>query len=686
MMHHHPHHPWPLPSSPTPLLLPFLLSLFLSSFLPPSFSDVHYLQLYKACSTTRQFSCGNRIISFSYPFRHQESPPQCGYPDAALSCNDTDHTLTIDIGNKPYRVKDDNIDSATNLVTVVDRDFVGNPCPRPSETTTLGPAPFEYTDDDVNATFFIDCPANLPSPLVSISCLENIAAGRRSYYWLGNGRLPYGQMNTCEISFVQVPTTRTAFDQSTTYGEDYAEALQEGFTLKWPAEIAVWCSACNGSGGVCGYESSKPTCFCSDGSATDGSCHKRSHTKKIIIIGVSVGVGGLVIVSFLGLFLYRRKRRNQLSPVLLSRRASSEPISSKKDPELGDGQHYGTQVFEYEELQEATDGFNASNEVGEGGFGTVYKGNLRDGRTVAIKRLFENNFRRVEQFMTEVDILSSHRHPNLVSLYGCTSRRSRQLLLVYEYVPNGTVADHLHGPRAREEGLSWPVRMSIAIETAEALSYLHAVTPPIIHRDVKTNNILLDHRFRVKVADFGLSRLFPLNVTHVSTVPQGTPGYVDPEYHRCYQLTDKSDVYSFGVVLVELMASKPAVDITRQRHEINLAKMAIDKIQNEELDQLVDPKLWRQSNGEVIWMIRQVAEVAFGCLQEEGDMRPTMKEVLEALRGIQGKGSNRKKGAEAGDAIAKDDDCSLQRERPQHSPDTVTTVWESRLTTPNASV
>ncbi|KAJ8476132.1 hypothetical protein OPV22_019859 [Ensete ventricosum] len=304
MMHHHPHHPWPLPSSPTPLLLPFLLSLFLSSFLPPSFSDVHYLQLYKACSTTRQFSCGNRIISFSYPFRHQESPPQCGYPDAALSCNDTDHTLTIDIGNKPYRVKDDNIDSATNLVTVVDRDFVGNPCPRPSETTTLGPAPFEYTDDDVNATFFIDCPANLPSPLVSISCLENIAAGRRSYYWLGNGRLPYGQMNTCEISFVQVPTTRTAFDQSTTYGEDYAEALQEGFTLKWPAEIAVWCSACNGSGGVCGYESSKPTCFCSDGSATDGSCHKRSHIKKIIIIGSVAGPVGFVLVC-VALFLYR---------------------------------------------------------------------------------------------------------------------------------------------------------------------------------------------------------------------------------------------------------------------------------------------------------------------------------------------------------------------------------------------
>ncbi|CAL9762657.1 unnamed protein product [Musa acuminata subsp. burmannicoides] len=492
-------------------------------------------------------------------------------------------------------------------------------------------------------------------------------------------------MNACGRWFVQVPMNRTTFKQLMNGDTNYAAALQEGFTLSWPAEIGEWCSACNRSGGVCGYESSKPTCLCSDGSAADDSCDKGSHTKKIVI-GVSVGVGGLlVIVTFLGLFLFRRKKRNRLSPVLLSRRASSEPVSSKKDPELGN-EHYGTQVFEYEELHEATDGFNASNEVGDGGFGTVYKGKLRDGRTVAIKRLYENNFRRVEQFMTEVHILSSLRHHNLVSLYGCTSRHSRELLLVFEFVPNGTVADHLHGPRACEEGLPWPVRMSIAIETAQALSYLHAVTPPIVHRDVKTNNILLDRSFRVKVADFGLSRLFPLNVTHVSTVPQGTPGYVDPEYHQCYQLTDKSDVYSFGVVLVELIASKPAVDITRHRHEINLAKMAVNKIQNEELDQLVDPRLWRQSNSEVIWMIRQVAEVAFGCLQEERDMRPTMKEVLEALRGIEGKGSNRKKGAEADDAVAKDDDRSLLGERPPHSPDTVNAEWESRLTTPNASV
>lgn len=150
-------------------------------------------------------------------------------------------------------------------------------------------------------------------------------------------------------------------------------------------------------------------------------------------------------------------------------------------------------------------------------------GKLQDGREVAVKRLFERNYRPVEQFTNEIQILTRMRHINLVSLYGCTSRHSRELLLVYEYVPNGTVSCHLHGDKTKKHGsLPWHVRMKIAIETASALTYLHA--SDIIHRDVKSSNILLDNNFCVKVADFGLSRLFPNDVTHVSTAPKGTPG------------------------------------------------------------------------------------------------------------------------------------------------------------------
>lgn len=297
---------------------------------------------------------------------------------------------------------------------------------------------------------------------------------------------------------------------------------------------------------------------------------------------------------------------------------------------------------------------------------------------MAVKRLYENNYRRVEQFANEVQILSGLRHNNLVSLYGCTSRHSRELLLVYEFVPNGTVADHLHGDRVQQGSLPWSVRMSIAIETADALSYLHAVD--IIHRDVKTHNILLDNDFHVKVADFGLSRLFPAHVTHVSTAPQGTPGYVDPEYHQCYQLTGKSDVYSFGVVLVELISSKPAVDITRSRHEINLANMAINKIQNRELDQLIDPALGYDTDYEIRNMITMVAELAFRCLQTDGDLRPSIKEVLESLLEIEKSGS---KTLET-DAPTRDVD-RLLKTLPPDSPDTVIDKWSSKETTPNTS-
>lgn len=204
---------------------------------------------------------------------------------------------------------------------------------------------------------------------------------------------------------------------------------------------------------------------------------------------------------------------------------------------------------------------------------------------------------------------------------------------MYEFIPNGTVADHLHGKKSKLGLLPWSTRLSIATETASALVYLH--DSDIIHRDVKTQNILLCNDFSVKVADFGLSRLFPLDVTHVSTAPQGTPGYVDPEYHQCYHLTEKSDVYSFGVVLAELISSLPAVDITRHRTDINLSNMAINKIQNHALHEFVDPSLGYQSDFKVKKEITKVTELTFHCLQSTKEMRPTMNEVYNRLLSIQ---------------------------------------------------
>ncbi|OWM76604.1 hypothetical protein CDL15_Pgr023449 [Punica granatum] len=224
---------------------------------------------------------------------------------------------------------------------------------------------------------------------------------------------------------------------------------------------------------------------------------------------------------------------------------------------------------------------------------------------------------------------------------------SHRLLLVYKYVPNGTVAHHLHADLAKPGSLPWSTQLNIAIETASTLVYLHA--SDIVRRDVKTNNILLDENFSVKVADFGPSRLFPFNVTHVSTAPQGTPGYVDPDYHQCYQLTEKSDVYSFGVVLMELISSLPAVDITRHRHKISLLTMAVNKIHSGALHELGDPNLGFEPNCDTRKMITAVAELGFQCLQNAKEMRPSMAEVLRTLTDTQKQDSDREKKAEEND-------------------------------------
>ncbi|KAL1342979.1 hypothetical protein AAHE18_09G195900 [Arachis hypogaea] len=426
-----------------------------------------------------------------------------------------------------------------------------------------------------------------------------------------------------------------------------------------------------------------------------------SKKAKLGLVGLGIGFLGILIIGLLLLFrIYKRKRVNSGSSHFESRYSYSD---SSSNPHLDNGAAYlGVPLFSYKDLKEATNNFDHNKELGDGGFGTVYYGKLQDGREVAVKRLYEHNYRRVEQFINEVQILTRLRHKNLVSLYGCTSRHSRELLLVYEYISNGTVACHLHGESAKRSLLPWSTRIKIAIETATALAYLHA--SDIIHRDVKTNNILLDHNFTVKVADFGLSRLFPMDATHVSTAPQGTPGYVDPEYHQNYQLTSKSDVYSFGVVLIELISSMPAVDMNRDKDEINLSNLAMKKIQNSAIIDLVDRSLGFDSDNKVRRMIVSVAELAFQCLQRDKELRPSMDEVLDELKKIESGKDHAELQEEAdvdGNEVSHNkivhslpppspewDEVGLLKHMkipPSSSPITVTDNWESKCTTPSIS-
>lgn len=292
-------------------------------------------------------------------------------------------------------------------------------------------------------------------------------------------------------------------------------------------------------------------------------------------------------------------------------------------------------VFSLKELEKATENFGEHLVLGLGGFGTVYKGTLRNGMVhVAIKVSNSASKSGKKQLMNEISILSQTSHPNLVKLFGCCVE-TEVPILVYEYIPNGNLFEHLHRLRFGVN-LNWAKRLQIASETADALAYLHfAAQPPIYHRDVKSANILLSNTFSVKVADFGISRLTSPEKTHVSTAVQGTPGYLDPEYFHSYHLTDKSDVYSFGVVLMELITSQKPLDYHRG-DEHSLAAYAIPIIKEGNIDMIIDPQLKepRDEYEKSLPIIQCVAEVAMDCLAEKRKDRPTMRMVADDLQSI----------------------------------------------------
>ncbi|XP_039163839.1 LEAF RUST 10 DISEASE-RESISTANCE LOCUS RECEPTOR-LIKE PROTEIN KINASE-like 1.1 isoform X2 [Eucalyptus grandis] len=486
--------------------------------------------------------------------------------------------------------------------------------------------------------FFYNCtgPFSVPFPTSPVSCPSNatynssVALLPPCFPLPPNGTFPHlNETCSCKSFSKVIVQLKGGSSHQTIKDVHYKELLKNGLRLKWDITNET-CTGCQESGGRCGRSRDTDfVCYCPNGTNHPLICNSGGGKGSLRWkIGLGIGIGSLAII-LLSYMIYLKKKNASLKSRL--RNSTSDPQSNSDMEECN--VYFEVPIFNSTELEEATNNFAASNELGDGGFGTVYYGKIRDGREVAVKRLYERNYRRVKQFMNEVAILTRLQHKNLVSLYGCTSRHSREFLLVYEYISNGTVADHIHGQRANSSTtLPWQIRMGIAIETATALAYLHA--SDIVHRDVKTNDILLDKNFGVKVADFGLSRLFSNDVSHISTAPQGTPGYVDPEYHRCYQLTEKSDVYSFGVVLIELVSSKPAVDISRERHEINLADFAINKIQKCAFGEMIDPNLGFESDSEINRMMTSVAELAFLCLQQDKEMRPPMDEVLEELKAI----------------------------------------------------
>ncbi|KAJ9705569.1 hypothetical protein PVL29_003569 [Vitis rotundifolia] len=294
-----------------------------------------------------------------------------------------------------------------------------------------------------------------------------------------------------------------------------------------------------------------------------------------------------------------------------------------------------TKLFTSKELEKATDHYNENRVIGQGGQGTVYKGMLMDGRIVAVKKLKIMSDSKLEQFINEVVILCQINHRNVVKLLGCCLE-TEVPLLVYEFIPNGTLSEHIHGQN-EEFPITWEMRLRIATEVAGALSYLHsAASVPIYHRDIKSTNILLDDKYRAKVADFGISKFVAIDQTHLTTQVQGTFGYLDPEYFQSSQFTEKSDVYSFGIVLIELLTGKKPILSTRSEEWKSLASYFILSMKKDHLSDLLDARVIKEGRKEDI---NEIAFLARRCINLNGKKRPTMIEVameLERIRKCQG--------------------------------------------------
>ncbi|KAJ4719274.1 Protein kinase domain [Melia azedarach] len=341
----------------------------------------------------------------------------------------------------------------------------------------------------------------------------------------------------------------------------------------------------------------------------------KSGLSKGALAGIILGaIAGLAIVSLLIVRAHLKYYH------AISKRRHSSKTSIKID---------GARSFTYKEMALATNNFDSSAQVGQGGYGKVYKGILADGMVVAIKCAQEGSLQGEKEFLTEIQFLSRLHHRNLISLVGYCDEKGKQML-VYEFMENGTLRDRLSV--MSKDPLSFAMRLSIALDSARGILYLHTeANPPVFHRDIKASNILLDHKFIAKVADFGLSRLAPVPdiegvvPAHVSTVVKGTPGYLDPEYFLTHKLTDKSDVYSLGVVFLELLTGMQPISQGKNIvREVNIA------YQSGLILLMIDRRMYSYPSE----CVEKFVTLALKCCQDETDARPSMAEVVKGLENI----------------------------------------------------
>ncbi|KAJ4961734.1 hypothetical protein NE237_021644 [Protea cynaroides] len=581
-----------------------------------------------AAEAQRSFSsCPPFISPLSFPFA---SVPCCGHPSFQIYCS-SPHSI-ISINNQSFAVLRHEPNSTSlilspqpYLIPNAAGDFFSSIIP--DRTIDLSGSPFRFSDASCSRLSLLrPC-----EPLSGSNCTK--------YAW------------ECEVHNIPVQLLSGCRSKRHHISEQGCQEdvlgylrsfLKLGIQVEWDENDDPYffsCKGCQAKNGVCGFNSSDPhkpfLCFHSQTEFPAPWIRRKTQNRIVLFCTLCIFICLVIVVGVTKLILRFRglestKSEEDPTTLFLHRHRSANLLPP---------------VFTYEELEASTNQFDPRNKIGVGGFGSVYIGQLSDGRIVAVKRLHRQQAIAAaasnKAFCNEILILSSIEHPNLVKLHGYCSD-PRGLVLVYDYVPNGTLADHLHGSKSleRRRSLTWEVRVEVALQTAMALEYLHfSVEPAIVHRDINSSNIFVEKDMKIKVGDFGLSRLLVFTESskssgYVWTGPQGTPGYLDPEYHKSFRLTEKSDVYSFGVVLFELISGMKAVDLSRDKREVSLADMVVSRIQVGSLHQVVDPFLFLEGDATHLGTIDAMAELAFRCVAADKDDRPDAKELVSELKRI----------------------------------------------------
>ncbi|XP_052204427.1 LEAF RUST 10 DISEASE-RESISTANCE LOCUS RECEPTOR-LIKE PROTEIN KINASE-like 2.1 isoform X12 [Diospyros lotus] len=594
-----------------------LLVILLPIHFPPS-SLATDDEWFAACS--QPFQCAN-FKEVRYPFWGGNRKEFCGHPRFQLDCRGEAPILTIE--SRQYRVLA--INDSSPFLQVARDEFYGTNCPKYPHNATLDTNYFDYVADTEDLTLYYGCQSQ--SSRYSTYSASNSSAAPTQIACTVNGSTfvatDVAINSTCDTS-VELRVNQTAA-QSLTNSSNLRQVLEIGFGLQWEANNTR-CSECVRTSGVCGSDSTSGSfvCYCVDG-PDPVSCNATGPTGNENLLVVTITAAVLVIIIFIYLITRRRMSLIGMLGLWKKERLDDQNVNVFL-------RHYGSLAptqYRYSDIAKMTNSFK--DKIGQGGYGTVYKGKLNDGRLVAVKVLSKTKGNG-EEFINEVASISRTSHVNVVALLGFCFERKRRAL-VYEFMANGSLDRFIHNDESQTTNchLEWRTMYQIVVGIARGLEYLHrGCSTRIVHFDIKPHNILLDEDFCPKISDFGLAKLCQRKQSIMSMLgTRGTIGYIAPElFSRAFGgVSHKSDVYSYGMLILEMSGATQKIEVA-QTSETYFPHWIYEHLEHGK-----DQRLQRITSGEDEETARKMMLVGLWCIQTNPSDRPAMSKVLEMLEG-----------------------------------------------------